>query len=370
MNSLIYAFCLAVACLCSGLATVRAADDASREVKLLTLNVWNEGKHVEGGYAKIIDVLAACEADIVAFSEVRNYNGVDWPAKVAESLAARDPETVWHTAFHGGDVGIISRYPIESGEAVFDAAKPQDAGSLIAYRLTLPDGLRLTVCVAHLDYRSYGLNLIRGYHGGTPDFSMIDADGDGQPDRVSDVKAILEYNRKSKRNEAVRAFIRFAQKEKTNGRVVILAGDFNEGSHLDWTKRARRSFGHYGVAIDWDTSADLARAGFADAYRTLLPDEIAHPGFTWPAPADGKKTTTWTPRSDERDRLDYIYYPEKTAVGFKPVAVWMVGPRAQFVNEDKVPYPGKENFVCDSMPWPTDHNGVMVRFTWKSAVKD
>ena len=42
---------------------------------VLQLNIWHEGSIVEGGFEAIADEVAQVDADIVFFSEVRNYNG-------------------------------------------------------------------------------------------------------------------------------------------------------------------------------------------------------------------------------------------------------------------------------------------------------
>ena len=41
---------------------------------VLQLNIWQEGSIVEGGFEAIADEVAQVDADIVCFSEVRNYN--------------------------------------------------------------------------------------------------------------------------------------------------------------------------------------------------------------------------------------------------------------------------------------------------------
>lgn len=90
---------------------------------------------------------------------------------------------------------------------------------------------------------------MRGYAGGEPDWKMLDANHDGEPDRVNDAEAVLAYNRKSRRGPAIAAFLAFAAKERAADRAVILAGDFNEGSHLDWTVKAKDFAGHYGAVL-------------------------------------------------------------------------------------------------------------------------
>ena len=90
---------------------------------------------------------------------------------------------------------------------------------------------------------------------------MIDANGDGVPDRKTDSEGIMAFNRKSRRDAAIAAFLKFAKKEASAGHPLIICGDFNEGSHLDWTKKAKESFGHYGVELKWDNSRATLRGG-------------------------------------------------------------------------------------------------------------
>ena len=49
---------------------------------VLQLNIWHEGSIVEGGFEAIADEVAQVDADIVFFSEVRNYNGTLYPASL------------------------------------------------------------------------------------------------------------------------------------------------------------------------------------------------------------------------------------------------------------------------------------------------
>ncbi len=338
---------------------IALAAEEPRTFRLMALNLWQEGTSVPGGLEKIAEVIVQSGADVVAFAEVRNYRGEDWHAKILAALKAKAPDREFYGKFAGGDVGLVSRFPIASVASVFDETKA-DTGSIMAYRLTFPGGRTIAVCAAHLDYKHYALNWVRGYNGGEPDWKMRDANGDGEPDRLHDAKAILEYNRESRRGPAIAAFLAFAREERAAGRDVVLAGDFNEGSHLDWTEKAKDFAGHYGAVLPWDNSLALADAGFRDAWRVLFPDEVKHPGFTWPATAYGKKTTSWAPKSDERDRMDFIYCPPE----LRPVQGWIVGPRTCFIGENAVTDPGSDAYLCADLPWPSDHRGVLVEIAY------
>jgi endonuclease/exonuclease/phosphatase family metal-dependent hydrolase len=75
---------------------------------------------------------------------------------------------------------------------------------------------------------------------------------------------------------------------------VVVAGDFNSMSHLDYTEAARDQ---YGMVIDWGTSRVAEHAGYRDTYRTLHPN------------VDRQADFTWTPRFPEQqqDRIDFVY---------------------------------------------------------------
>lgn len=80
---------------------------------------------------------------------------------------------------------------------------------------------------------------------------------------------------------------------------VCLSGDFNEPSWLDWTEGAL-SAGLAPYVVQWPTTRSLWEGGIkGDAYRTIHPDPVTHPGFTWtPRPSE----------KDTKDRLDLTLY--------------------------------------------------------------
>ena len=54
-----------------------ASEPMGPSVRVLQLNVWQEGTQVTGGLAKIAAVILESKADVAAFSEVRNYDDED-----------------------------------------------------------------------------------------------------------------------------------------------------------------------------------------------------------------------------------------------------------------------------------------------------
>ena len=88
------------------------------------------------------------------------------------------------------------------------------------------------------------------------------------------------------------------------GIPVVLTGDFNSPSHLDWTAAvsAVRPV-DVPYPIDWPVARSLANAGFTDSYRQVHPNPVADPGFTW---------TPGYPRErkgvEVHDRIDWVLH--------------------------------------------------------------
>lgn len=159
---------------------------------------------------------------------------------------------------------------------------------------------QIAVYTAHLDYLSDAYYNVRGYDGSTWKEIPI-------PETVQEVLAI---NDASQRDDAIREFVKAAKKDIAEGRMVILGGDFNEPSHLDWTRETKDLYDHNGLIVPWTVPLILDNNGFVDAYRTLYPNVLDYPGFTFPSDNEKVPTQklTWAPKSDERDRIDYIFY--------------------------------------------------------------
>ena len=121
---------------------------------------------------------------------------------------------------------------------------------------------------------------------------------------------------------------------------VFVVGDFNEPSHLDWTEKAAKC-GRHPIKVEYPTSLEMAKAGFADAWRTVYPDEMKKPGFTWSplTKADDPK--------DHHDRIDFVYFRGKD---IELADVKIVGEN-------------KENADIVVTPYPSDHRAVVATFT-------
>lgn len=289
-------------------------------------------------------MIIASNADIVALSEVRNYHGKDFHERLKVALQERGAD--YHGYFvEGGDVGMISRWPIDSAEQVTTATR----SFITAYHIRAPR--KLCVCSAHLDWKQYALNPIRGYDANT--FWKLRAP-------VTNVQKLHEVDAASGRGPALIDFVNYVQ--KLDDIPVILAGDLNECSHLDWTEDTKSLYGHNGVVIQWKHSHFLEQAGFYDSWRAVYPDPVTHMGATWPSEAFQKKCTSWATEADERDRIDFIYYLNDC--GLRAVSSELVGSQIYFLRGELAVAESMGPFLESTldMRWPSDHKGLLTEF--------
>ncbi|MDD4990627.1 MAG: endonuclease/exonuclease/phosphatase family protein [Paludibacter sp.] len=315
--------------------------------RVMQFNIWMEGTEVPVGFEAIVDQVIQSNADIVTFNEVRNINHIHFNDRIVKALKEKGKT---YYSFYSDDSGIISKYPILSHASVYP--ENSDTGSI--YKAVIAVGnAKISVYSSHLDYLHYACYLPRGYDGTT--WKKMD-----KP--VTNADSILKNNLGSNRVAQIKAVITDAEKEFNKGYSVIIGGDFNEPSHLDWTNATKNRYDHNGAVVQWPVSGLLKKSGYIDAYRQLFPNALTHPGFTYPADnkdADIKKLT-WAPDADERERIDFIYYKPANKLTLKNVMI--VGPRGCIVKSKREEEKTQDRIVVPIGVWPTDHKAILATF--------
>lgn len=283
-----------------------SAETAERELRVLQFNIWQEGTVVEGGFEAIVDEIVRLDVDLVALSEVRNYWFQRFDRRLVRALAKRGYRYYGEAS---EDSGLISRYPILEQEMLYPVQ--DDRGSITRAVIDLGTA-EVAFYSAHLDYRNCSYYLPRGYHSST---------WQPLPEPVTDIQTIARDNAASMRDEAIDAFLLDAREQLIAGRLVILAGDFNEPSHRDWTEATAQLYDHHGVVIPWRNTLALEQAGFVDSYRARYPNP-----------------------------------------GLEPLDSVIVGPRGSIVRNERVPEATEDPFVEPAGVWPTDHKALLSTF--------
>lgn len=262
---------------------------------VMTWNIWNggqrDGKFV--GVQRITDVIRQSGADIVSLQETFGSGEM-----IADALG------YFHYQRSDG-LSVLSRYPLGR---TYNIYRSRMAG---AVTIELPGQRQVVFCPIHLSY--------------LPNLGPYIMSGNAVADTI--LARELESRGAEMRFIAWELQSLLNQKDQA---PLILAGDFNSGSHLDWTEA--NSANRYGLVIDFPSSRLLEQAGYIDAYRKIYPDPVEHPGHTW------------SPVFNEvlQDRVNFIYY---SGLPIEPVNA----------------------YVIDSYPlgFPSDHAAVVTTFRWR-----
>lgn len=217
----------------------------------------------------------------------------------------RLPEIAAKTGYDYYNVGlqILSKYPIH---------EPSGADGLYAL-IEVEPGNAVAFFNTHLDYVQYGPRLLRR----------------GQP--VADVLETEDVVRTSTIDKLAPHLSELLDQDFP----VVLTGDFNQPSSLDYTAAAVGTRPGIDEPIAWPVSETLFSIGLRDTYREIHPDPLTTPGLTM-----AKTDRGGGPRGD---RIDYVY----------------AGGPAETLSSELVGEFGGESVDRPFRPWSSDHRAVL-----------
>jgi endonuclease/exonuclease/phosphatase family metal-dependent hydrolase len=278
-------------------------EPGSITLRVMTFNIWLGGELVD--FNSVVDVIRVARADVVGVQEAGGNL-----RRLADALGGWYADERTH---------IISRYPIitppgAEGDYVFIQPRP---GSFFA------------VMNVHLPSDPYGPYLLR----------------DGVP--LDEVLATEERVRLA----PLLPLLRHVPALRAAGIPVVLTGDFNSPSHLDWTGDENGVQRHVreGLGVRWPVTVALEQAGFIDTWRAQFPDPGAHPGFTWTYGAPYPRRVS---SDEEIDRIDMVLVAGDVSIN----RVEMVGPFFRSGTEFPTIYD----------PYPSDHRAVSATLTLRT----
>jgi hypothetical protein len=159
-------------------------------------------------------------------------------------------------------------------------------------------------------------------------------------------EAILEWENEGTRDDEIFSIMEAIKPLiiNTDQVPIILGGDLNSHSHLDWIEETKDMYNHGGAVVNWTVSSTLYKNGFRDAFREIHPDPVINPGKTWISGWENDKHVY-----SKVDRIDYCYYQ---GTSLKPVA----SESYTAIPGDTLVYKGKK------LMYPSDHGFVITRF--------
>lgn len=288
--------------------------------------VWNTERgsnpYGPGGKERVLKVIKESGADVVLWQESYQLEGMD------ETLGEWVSKQLGWTICQEGSphLAVASRYE----EVERDFHHPWHG---LGARLRDEKGREFVAWSVWLDYR-VPVQWEAVNDPKATDDELIECDTK-RSDRFKQAQALLDdLDRRGLLDQQV---------------PVLVGGDWNSSSHLDWTAEAAKVFPHR-RELALPIGRLMASAGFADSYRVVHPDPVAHPGNTWTP----RGRTREDGRADPPERIDRLYV--KNAMGrwgLHPVATRIF---PEDLKDAQAPRP--------EAVFPSDHAATLIEFEW------
>ncbi|MFJ5532094.1 HAD-IA family hydrolase [Streptomyces sp. NPDC093261] len=267
----------------------------SYELRVMTWNLWLGGSMVDDHRAKQLKTVLETGADVVGLQETAGTAAQE----LAEALG-------WYHHRAGENLGVISRYPLTARFGDPEVGFYGAAG----VRVSVAPDCEVDVWTAHLDYTPYG---------------PYESAFDGLP-----AAGLIAHE--EVRLAQMRDTLRRIGESAGDGVPVVLVGDFNCPSHLDWPD------------VAWPVTKAAEEAGFGDSYREAHPDPVRDPGHTWspihPLHEDGSG------RPEPQDRIDFVLHRGLAVLDSGTVVTGTPSAWPEVAGND----------------WPSDHAAVVTTF--------
>lgn len=260
-----------------GLACIAKKDGPSgnnqkeKEFSVLAWNIWhgaNSTSLKEDGRPHAINMIRALDPDIVILVEtygsgkmIADALGYHFHLIAPENTPPDDKRT---------NLSIMSRFPLGKR---FDFYNPFNIGGIEVF-INPTD--RVNVFAVWMNYQPWE---------------------DDPASLGKSPEELVEWEISGTRKEELNTLLSGLKPYVAQGDSVplIIGGDFNIWSHLDW--REETAHLNNGLVVDWWTTSTLEQHGFVDSYRIANPSALSHPGITWDMP--GLK---------DEHRIDYIFH--------------------------------------------------------------
>jgi endonuclease/exonuclease/phosphatase family metal-dependent hydrolase len=262
-----------------------------RPLRVLAWNIWHGGRRKgrDEGVQRVVDVIRGCKADIVLMQETYGSG-----PRISGRLH-------FDYFLRSSNLSVMSRFPI------VDVHRLGRGFRFGGVTIELRPGVRVQAFSLWINYLP---SVTKQLAAGASADELVAADARTRGKEMDEILQVLLPHLAESPNTA-----------------VVVGGDFNSGSYLDWTDAAAKLPNHHGLVVPWPASRSMAKAGFVDAFRTANPDPVKAPGHTWSPEF----------RDSHQERIDYVYVRG---------AAWRV----------------LEASVLSDHPcgWPSDHAAVLA----------
>ncbi len=299
---------------------LNAQISTGKTIRVMSFNLWHGGDGCglskDSSIRFQLEAIRKAKADAAGFQEQTDNKGEARARVLADSLG-------WNCYIISSSRAVISRFPMKAINVT--RTQPENhhgsaGNNAQAVLLQVNAKQQIVFGVLHLMYTPY------------------------EPYDIADKKIMTtkqaEASARKARLHEVEFMLGQIKPYLQKGMPVVLVGDFNEPSCLDWTDQAirNRKDKELKFAVNWPASRLILNSGFRDAYRTIYPDVSKKSGYTWTS-----RPGLW--RTPEiHDRIDLIHTTKKN---IKIKGAWIAG---------------EESALSDIVvePWPSDHRAVVA----------
>lgn len=311
---------------------IESADsDDQLRLKVMTFNVWYGGDQIN--VADVAKIIVDSKADIVGIQEP--------DANLHKIASLSNMPYVDERRY------IISRFPLfgsgvgvreEDGAGSYSISG-LDPDCIHSWVLVAPDKM-IAFSNTHLSFENYG-----------PEYVL---------EGVSPEEVVMR-EKSCARGEEVAALVSGLQHLVKANIPLVVTGDFNTPSHLDYTHGTVGLEPQQQYPVEWPITKAMEEGGFQDSYRLVRPCPVSHPGHTFTpglaAPLPEEYTTTMSAppgvvdlatgrlEGELNDRIDYIW----------------VTPAVDVLTCDIID--GTSPGGCSNSvayKWPSDHRAIMA----------
>ena len=303
----------------------------SDDLRIMVWNVLHGANDVTQGAEKTLKIIREVDPDIVLLQESYDINGerpklgawlaeeLGWNQHQAQSthLCVLTPLKIETTFFHHEWHGVGVRLRDSAGREFMAWSTWIDYRSFITYTL------RDTPEISDED-------LLAGEHVGS--------------NRQQQADAIIAHLRDTGQLSA--------------DIPLLVGGDWNCPSHLDWTVDAARVYKRRRV-LPLPVSMAMQSAGFTDTFRELYPNPVQRPGITW-SPMYRTKGEGDEQVEQGFERIDRLYLKNPSSPKNNWILRSTAGHVLPVVWED-------ESIAVVDRQFPSDHGALVIDLEWAKA---
>jgi len=261
------------------------------EIKVMTWNIWHGGLHGDKAHnfekdssntINVVKVLQQHNPDVL-FMQETYCCGMDLAKEAGYKYSWRG----------SSNLSIHSRYPI--------------IDTIRVYKPFHSHGVKINVSGKEIMCYNIWLHYLPNYIKDAETKSAAELIEGEEATRYSEIKSIL--------TELAPVL------ENSDKVPVIMGGDFNSGSHIDWIESTKHL--HKNKVVQWPVSKEMFKYGFKDSFREIHPDPLKTQAYT----------CGYIFENNRFDRIDYIYY-KGNSLDLKDSKIISEDPPGGFFNSD------------------------------------